>query len=450
MRKTGFLLAALIALPLAALSTWPALAATDIEARERELRRELERIEAEQEKLQSQLNTQRAESSSLSRDVSILTSEIRQAQLRIDAKNVEIKRLGRDIDLKSATVAELSRKLAQSQADIGQLVRKMSQMDDLSLAEVVASEDTVAEFFDEYDSYGAVQLSLGDLIEQIRDVRGETEKEKAELTDRQRKELDLKAEIEAERRTIADKESEKKRLLANSKASEANYQTLVSEKQREAAAIRSALFQLRGVSGGGISFGDAVKYAQAASKKTGVRTAFILAILKQETDLGKNVGTCNREGDPEEKSWRNIMPGPNDNSSRDDQTIFLRITKALGLDPDTTPLSCPWGNGWGGAMGPSQFIPTTWIAYEARVGAAVGAKTPNPWNPEHAFMATAIYMQDLGAATQGYTAERTAALRYYAGGNWNLPQNAFYGNSVMTHAEEFQRQLDFLKDADDE
>ena len=75
-------------------------------------------------------------------------------------------------------------------------------------------------------------------------------------------------------------------------------------------------------------------------------------------------------------------------------------------------------------MGPSQFIPTTWAGYEDRIAKAVGVSMANPWDPEHAIMATAIYMQDLGAAGGGYTAERTAALKYYAGGNWNLPQNA--------------------------
>lgn len=449
MRKLAPLFFALAILGLVAPLSG-ALAATDLETREKELRQELERIEREQRELQEQLDGQRAETASISRDVSILTGEIKQAQLKIDAKNVEIKRLGKDIDLKSATVAELSQKLAQSQADIGQLVRKMSQMDDLSLAEMVASDDAVSDFLGEYDSYISIQSSLGELIEEIREIRGETEKEKAALTERQQKELDLKAEIEGQRRVIAGKEAEKKQLLAGSKATEATYQSAVAEKQKEAAAIRAALFQLRDVSGGGISFGDAVKYANEASDATGVRPAFILAILKQETDLGKNVGTCNREGDPEEKSWRNIMPGPDSGSSRDDQTIFLQITEDLGIDPDTTPLSCPWGNGWGGAMGPSQFIPTTWAAYAGRVAAAMGVGTANPWNPEHAFTATAIYMSDLGAGAQTYTAERTAALRYYAGGNWNLPQNAFYGNSVMAHAEGFQSQIDFLKDADDD
>jgi membrane-bound lytic murein transglycosylase B len=439
-----------LALAVALPTGYVAFAETDIEERERELRQELERIEAEQRELQAQLDTQRAESASYQRDINILTAEIKQAQLKIDSKNIEIQRLGKDIDLKSKTVAELSSKLDGAQGDIGQLVRKMSQMDDLSLAEVVVAEDTVADFFAEYDSYASVQTSLGELIDEIREIRGETEKEKAQLTERQAKERDLKAEIEAQKKVVAAKEAEKKVLLQGSKASEVGYASQVADKQREAAAIRAALFELRGVQGGGISFGDAVKYAESASDQTGVRVAFILAILKQETDLGKNVGTCNRAGDPPEKGWRNIMPGPDSGSSRDDQTIFLQITEELGLDPETTPLSCPWGNGWGGAMGPSQFIPTTWASYAPRVAVAMGVDTANPWNPQHAFMATAIYMQDLGAAAQTYTAERTAALRYYAGGNWNLPQNAFYGNSVMNHAAGFQTQLDFLDDADDD
>src|SRR5690606_16134831 len=114
-------------------------------------------------------------------------------------------------------------------------------------------------------------------------------------------------------------------------------------------AIRSALFQLRDTEG--ISFGEAYDLASSISKKTGVRASLILAIVTQESNLGKNVGTCNRPGDGPEKSWRVIMPGPNDGhrSYRDDQTLFLQITKELGLDPDSTPLSCPLGAGWGGA-----------------------------------------------------------------------------------------------------
>ncbi len=132
------------------------------------------------------------------------------------------------------------------------------------------------------------------------------------------------------------------------------------------------------------------------------------------------------------------MPGPTDGSWRDDQSAYLRITSKLGLDPEDMPLSCPLGYGWGGAMGPAQFIPATWEQYENRVAAAVGASVANPWEPQHAFIASAIYLADLGAAGGGYTAERTAALKYYSGGNWQDPRNQFYGDGVMRHRQDIQ------------
>jgi len=49
----------------------------------------------------------------------------------------------------------------------------------------------------------------------------------------------------------------------------------------------------------------------------------------------------------------------------------------LGLDPYSTQVSCPMSFGWGGAMGPAQFIPSTWILYKSKLSSILG-KTPNP------------------------------------------------------------------------
>jgi len=105
------------------------------------------------------------------------------------------------------------------------------------------------------------------------------------------------------------------------------------------------------------------------------------------------------------------------------------------------PLSCPWNNGWGGAMGPSQFIPTTWESYGAALANLLGKTTANPWEPKDAIMATAYYMKQLGADAQTFTAQRTAALKYYAGSNWSKPANAFYGDQVMVKVQNIQTNM---------
>jgi membrane-bound lytic murein transglycosylase B len=99
-------------------------------------------------------------------------------------------------------------------------------------------------------------------------------------------------------------------------------------------------------------------------------------------------------------------------------------------------------------MGPSQFIPSTWEKYQNRIANAVGASTPNPWNPEHAFTASGIYLADLGAASGSYSAERQAALRYYAGSNWQSPSVQFYGDQVMQRKQDIQSDIDTIEAAE--
>lgn len=406
---------------------------------EARLRVELEALEAEIAAQQKILKEKQRESVSLERDVDILNAQITQAQLKIKAQNIAIQRLGKDISVKNSTIANLDERIERGRESLGELIRKTNEIDSFSLVEVVLGNEDLSEFFTDLDSFQSIKRSLHELFQEIRENRALNESEKESLQKRRDEETDIKVTIEAEKRTVEKKEKEKQSLLSISKNQEKTYKAVLKEREKRAAEIRSALFALRDTAA--IPFGTALNYANTAQARTGVRPAFLLAILTQESNLGENVGTCNRPGDPPEKGWREIMPGPADRSWRDDQTAYLQITAELGFNPDAMPLSCPWQGGWGGAMGPSQFIPTTWNTYKARIASALGKAIPNPWEPRDAFMASALYLADLGADEGGYTAERRAALKYYAGSNWQRPENAFYGNEVMVKAQNIQENM---------
>lgn len=432
---------------------------------EKELCEELEKIREEERLVEGSLRVQKQQSASIQRDLSILTDQIRQAELSIDKKNISIKQLDKDITLKEQTVTQLNEKMERMKTSLSKIISRMNQLDDTSVTEIILADTNFSEFFVEVDNYSTLQNSLNALFDEIREIKGLTEEEKVKLKSQQNKEQDVKAEIVSEKRKVEVKEDEKEVLLSVSKQSEATYENVLQEKRARAAQIRSALFRLRDTDG--ISFGDAVNFAKIAGDATGVRPSLILAILKQESDLGQNVGRCNLVDSPASKKWDKIMPGPLHYSNyvangrsctgaaspcswRDDQTAFKEITKKLDRDYKNTPLSCPIASvgGWGGAMGPSQFIPTTWNSYKDRISSSLGVKSADPWNPEHAFTATALYMADLGAAYGGYTSEHTAAAKYYAGNNYSTSYGQSYGSSVMGHAATFQEQIDFLNDVD--
>ena len=237
-------------------------------------------------------------------------------------------------------------------------------------------------------------------------------------------------------------------MLAQTKGIEANYQRIIATQQKTAAQIRTELFTLAG-GGGQIPFPTALTLAKQAGSATGVRPAFILAVLKQETNLGANVGQClltnsPAKGDGKGKNTGKLFVGVMKPTR--DVDPFITITAGLGLDPFAMPVSCPPSYGYGGAMGPAQFIPSTWISMQGRIAKLAGHPgTPaNPWNNLDAFTATALYMADLGASLQTASAERTAALRYFAGGNYTKPAYAFYGDGVMQFATQFQQEINIL------
>jgi membrane-bound lytic murein transglycosylase B len=305
------------------------------------------------------------------------------------------------------------------------------------LIHLLLSDRSLSTFYSDLESYASIKQAVKISVDQIRNIKVETETQKKDLENKQNAETDAKVELESAQKKVTKSETEKKKLLSISKEKEKSYEKLADEKKAEADKIRAALFSLRDTKA--IPFGTALEYAKQTEIKTGVRPAFLLAIITQETNLGENVGTCNRITDPPSKNWKNIMKPERDIEP------FKRITDALGINPEGTPLSCPWKGGWGGAMGPSQFIPSTWDLYKNKVAKALGVSgMPNPWEPKDAFMASSVYLSELGADKGGYTAERTAALKYYAGSNWNKKSNAFYGDSVMNKVEKIQNDIDLL------
>lgn len=427
------------------------------------------RLEAEYDALQKEivewqkvLDETKAKKNTLQGDVTILNAQIVKAEKEIKQRNITVTTLNTEIKRKIANITSLEARIENNRNLLANLLKKKEQNEIEPIYFLLLSADDLSDLITDIDSINSVNKGLQDLFAELRGVKAETQKEKESLDIKKNQELDAQYEVEQKKKEISQNQAEKKQLLTFTTKAESNYQQVLNDRQKKAEAIRNALFDLRDA--GGISFAKALEYANLASQRTGVRPALILAILQQESDLGKNVGTCNRAGDPDNKKYTVIMPGPvhyanylangksctgaaSPCSWRDDQTIFKDITTKLGMDYNTTPLSCPIASvgGWGGAMGPSQFIPTTWRSYEARLSQTLGIKTPNPWNPEHSFTATALYLTDLGAAARTYTAEKTAAAKYYAGNNYLQGPGQSYGNSVIAKAEKFQSDIDFLK-----
>jgi membrane-bound lytic murein transglycosylase B len=429
-----------------------------VDARRAELERQLANLEKQIEEQRKLVTNKQKDAVTLERDIAILNAQISKAKLEIRARDIAIQNLGGEITKKNQTITTLSQKMNREQQALAELLRKTRESDRVSLVQVALASESLSEVFSDVDNFSSIQESLQSSFEVIRQTKQLTEAEREALEEKQTAEMKLKQLQDLEKKRIEQNENQKKTVLKVTRGEEKKYQEILKSQEQTAAQIRAELFQFRGSAA--IPFGQALDFANAASAKTGVRPAFILGILAEESNLGQNIGNG---------TWKVDM-----HPTRD-APIFKFITAELGLNPDTMPVSKKAWYGWGGAMGPSQFIPSTWACYggfvntttgkcgknpdgtwvgpweykadKDRIRSLVGKSSPaNPWEPRDAIMATALLSKENGAAAGTAAAERLAALRYLAGWtNAKKPEYAFYGDDVMALAAKYQKQIDILK-----
>ncbi len=405
------------------------------------LEKELSGLEEEIAQKQKELSTQKGQSVSLSRDISILVTQIKKSKLDIQAKNLMIKKLGGEIIEKSKQINVLNTKIDNIKESLAQLIRKNREMDDKTILALILSQTTISEAYGDIDAFASLKKGIQKSVDEIRGVKNLTESEKMVLEEKKNKETDTKVQLENVKKQVETNEKDKQELLSISKDKENEYQKLLAEKAKRRSEILSMLFNLRDA--GAIPFEKALEYAKIAETKTGIRPAFLLAILTQESNLGTDQGSCyvtnmdtgSGVSSKSGKAFLNVMKPTRDVKP------FFEITMSVGRDPYKTLVSCPiGGSGYGGAMGPAQFIPSTWQLLKTRIGKMLGINTPDPWYAKDAFMASAIYLTDLGGGGGSYTGERNAACRYYSGRKCDskTPNNSFYGDSVMKKAINIQ------------
>jgi len=310
-------------------------------------------------------------------------------------------------------------------------LRKVSDNDKLSAVELAVMYDDLSQFFGELESLNKLQGSLHVSLNKYTTLKDEEEKARNDLEDKKSEETELRAIQQLEKTKLEANEKEKQTILKTTKGKESEYQKILKENQKSAALIRSQLFLLNGSAA--ISFEKAMEYAAIAEKTTGIRPAFLLGVITEESNLGENVGKGN---------WQVDLA---DRRCAKQRSAFLQITAELGVSPDLMPVSKKiWYGYCGGAMGPAQFIPTTWQLFKDRITKITGHNPPSPWDPKDAFVAAALLLTDNGAISGNNDTEWKAAMKYLAGSRWKKKAYRFYGDDVMAIASKYQDQINLL------
>ena len=392
-----------------------------------DLQKKASELETQIDKYQDNIVSKQKQAQTLKRDLSILDSEISQAKLKIQQTEVAIQLTEFDIDKKENQIQDLDQKIINQKNTLAQNIRTVHYYDQESLLEILLSTEDLSDVLSRVQALEVLQKEIQESLDIIRANKDLTTEDKVKLENKEEEQVSLRKLQESQKRSLQKKEQDKKYILNKTQGEETKYKKLLSQKEVELRQVKEQITLLQSKGQQVLDLDEWIKISQKAEKLTGVDAALLMAVLDQETDLGRFLGGCN---------YKDALRGSHAYS----KSIFENICQDLNLDPNKELVSCPLKNskgqyvGSGGAMGPAQFMPATWKSIKSELENLLGY-TANPWMPDDAITAMALYLRQNGALTSW----RRAAGAYFG-------KCTFYGvdycDDVVDLAKEYQKVID--------
>ncbi len=385
-------------------------------------------------KLEKEVYETGAKKKSLQNAIYILNKKIKNIEYQIYQSYLVIKDLKVQIKNTESSIEKTSKNIQEAKNKLKAILRAINEEDKKSTIEILFSEKKLSGFFENLVWLARLSDKSKEILQDIKALKRNLEIQKQSLNEEK---LGLEHTIQIqkmqkEQNARAKKEKEYYYQLTNQE-----YLRKLKEKEsaeKMAAKIRQKIYELIGVRRK-VTYKEAIDVAKYAGSLIGIRPALLLGILSQESAIGRNVGQCYLKNP---KTGAGVVASTGKKINRvmhptRDVPHFLRIIKninkekGLNLDPFSTLVSCPMSFGWGGAMGPAQFIPSTWVLYENRVKQKTGV-APDPWDIRDAALAASIYLKD---ALNRYGTEGAAIQSYFCGSPKNTYWCKWYERNVL-------------------
>src|SRR3989344_6336714 len=250
---------------------------------------QIQELQQQIDQYQQEINNYHGQAQTLQGEVNNLNAQINQIALELRSLNLSIGNTNLQINDTQAKISEAQGKIGKDQDSLGQYIRLIYQNDQESLTSILIKNDTLSDFFNELNSVKTIQDELKVAINNLTEFKTDLEQKKQDLEDRKTELARQQTLTTIEKRSADQIKAKKDRLLKDTRGQESRYQELVKKNQRDIEAIRAQISYLLQY---GISAEEAVKYGQLAAIGAGIRPAFLLAELVQESALGANVGKC--------------------------------------------------------------------------------------------------------------------------------------------------------------
>ena len=224
--------------------------------------------------------------SKLKNKISSLEDDINQGKIMVKDLNLQISDTQASINKTSAQIKDSQNQLAT--------ILESVYKEDQKPAFVILLEGNLSDFFSNLTYLDSLNSKVSDLLDNTKNLESYLQTQQVKMSDNVDQ---LQKTLALQTLQKSQSEQDKKQQDQYLQLTEAQYQQQLKDKQsveEKATKIKSMLFQVAGVSQVP-TFGQAIDIAKAVSNLVSIRPAFLLAVISQESALGRNVGKGNQD-----------------------------------------------------------------------------------------------------------------------------------------------------------
>lgn len=184
-------------------------------------------------KYNKNITQKQTEAASLKNQLSILDNHITKAQTDIELTQEKIKQAQLEIEALQLTIADKEAVMEKQKKIITQIVQNINADKRKNYLEVLLTNSSFAEFYDQLQYTTNVYTNLGKSIKVLRLVKEDLQTKQEQIKQRKKTYEDLKVQLEGNKAKLKDQSDAKEQLLVATKSSELKYKTLLTSLKQQ-------------------------------------------------------------------------------------------------------------------------------------------------------------------------------------------------------------------------
>jgi len=215
-----------------------------------EISQSINNVQDEIERIEAEITEYQAEVAEIDQKQDSLTNKLKQIESERNQLSAEVNLTDKEIERTQLTLQEIKNGLSfielsvdRQREAIAQTFRSISVMDDVTLAEIMFSDESLGSSFQRYNDINITREALVKRIESLRTVRADLNEQKKKYVSEEQELAELKDKIISQRKIQDQKQIEQQGLLRETQYEEEKYKDLIAEREALRKAYEKELYE---------------------------------------------------------------------------------------------------------------------------------------------------------------------------------------------------------------